>query len=145
VEDNYPAEMFQTMAQLLADVSHRNGSSFADYKYEEWQKIFPSSKCQDSSSKPCEICGDGHGEAHTSILCTDGESMDGITKGAYRNYWSILQEQSTVLGDSWAQIRLPDKIRLSCIGWKARPEWQYNVRPACVYLESSNVDMHKHV
>jgi hypothetical protein len=114
-----PFEKFEQMAELLADLAHGNGSLFADYKL-EGKTLGLECRTDGPSPNFCTIPYDGLGEAQSGILCTDGESIDGMSQETYRKYWSALQEQSGHIGDQWAQIRLP------CIGWKARPEWRFD-------------------
>lgn len=117
-----PLERFPSMAQLLADIYHNNGSLFADYKYKGRDRVESLPPCVgngDSSSGYCETPGDGDIDAGMSIICTDGDNIDGITREEFVEYWLTLQGQSAVLGDWWAQIRL------ACIRWKAIARWKY--------------------
>lgn len=109
-----PMTLFPTMARLLADLSHRNGSSFADFKAEDLKSI------HQPGYNP---------EALSGILCADGRDIHGITKDEYREYWRTLQNQSQAVGDEWATIRLP------CAGWHLRPEWAFDGRFHLMYLD----------
>ncbi|PLB43319.1 hypothetical protein P170DRAFT_459762 [Aspergillus steynii IBT 23096] len=109
-----PMELFETLAQLLADLSRNNGSSFADFKYQG-----AAATCQ-GPDQLAIVAGDNMFEAQGSIICTDGRSIDGISKDKYRQYWKTLYEQSKTIGDEWSQIRL------ACIKWKPRPTWEFN-------------------
>lgn len=112
-----PLTKFDTMARLLSDLLQRNGSSFADFKAESRQQAYGSS----CASEQCRTTpGNSDREAGLGITCTDGADITGvISKEDYRAYWQTLRAQSRVLGDLWAQIRLP------CVGWKTRPAWEY--------------------
>ncbi|KAH8430610.1 alpha/beta hydrolase [Aspergillus melleus] len=105
-----PMDEFETMAQLLADLLRNNGSSFADFKYQGAEETCPGTV----------VPGDNKYEAQASIVCTDGENIDGITKDKYRRYWQTLQRQSKTIGDTWAMVRLP------CIKWKTQPAWRFD-------------------
>ena len=116
-----PMERFEQMAELLADLSHRNGSAFADYKQQGRNRVVVSPKCREAGLYSIECQGDGISaeNGNPGILCTDGESLENMTQEAYRTYWRVLQGQSELIGDSWAQIRL------ACIGWNIRPKWRF--------------------
>ncbi|KAJ5893163.1 TAP-like protein-domain-containing protein [Penicillium tannophilum] len=100
-----PMTLFPTMARLLADLSHRNGSSFADFKTKDLKAT------REPGYNP---------EALSGVLCADGKNIHGIAKGEYREYWKTLRNQSQAVGDEWATIRLP------CAGWHVRPEWAFD-------------------
>ncbi|KAJ5632024.1 TAP-like protein-domain-containing protein [Penicillium lividum] len=99
-----PLAKFPILAQLLTDLSHRNGSSFADLKVQTRKAVHD----------------EGNFEALPGILCTDAKDMHGIAKHEYKKYWQTLQNQSHALGDEWSAIRM------SCPHWHIRPEWPFN-------------------
>ncbi|KAJ5531922.1 hypothetical protein N7494_008474 [Penicillium frequentans] len=100
-----PMALFPTMARLLADLSHRNGSSFADFKAKNLKAT------HEPGYNP---------EALSGVLCADGKDIHGIAKGEYREYWKTLRNQSQAVGDEWATVRLP------CAGWHVRPNWAFD-------------------
>ncbi|RAL11005.1 alpha/beta hydrolase [Aspergillus homomorphus CBS 101889] len=104
-----PMESFEQVARLLTDLEQRNGSAFADYKYQ----------AQGGGPKPCVVPGENRDDAQTSILCSDMTDIGKTSKDGLRSYWHTLQNQSETLGDSWTEIRF------SCIQWKARPKWRF--------------------
>ncbi|KAJ5658913.1 hypothetical protein N7507_005364 [Penicillium longicatenatum] len=99
-----PMILFPTMATLLADLSKRNGSSFADFKAEDRKSI------REPVYNP---------EVLPGILCTDGRDIHGMAKEEFKEYWQILQNQSQAMGNEWATIRL------ACAGWNVRPQWPF--------------------
>ncbi|PYI03012.1 hypothetical protein BO78DRAFT_400161 [Aspergillus sclerotiicarbonarius CBS 121057] len=113
-----PLKSFEFVAQVLADLEHGNGSSFADFKIKAKKWNGPPS-C-DPSSKHCKVPGESDSEAAMNIVCTDGPGIDGIPKEVFRSYWHTLRGQSKAIGDFWAEIRM------SCIRLQTRPEWRYD-------------------
>ncbi|KAJ6084640.1 hypothetical protein N7486_011440 [Penicillium sp. IBT 16267x] len=100
-----PMTLFPTMARLLADLSQRNGSTFADFKAKDLKAT------REPGYNP---------EAQSGVLCSDGRDIHRIAKDEYREYWQTLQNQSQAIGNEWATIRLP------CAGWNVRPEWPFD-------------------
>ncbi|RAK74767.1 alpha/beta hydrolase [Aspergillus fijiensis CBS 313.89] len=115
-----PMESFERVARFLTDLTHRNGSAFAEYKQRERQDWRRTPPCDPNGSKPCMVPGENTDEAQMSILCSDGQDIRGMNKETFRNYWHTLRNQSETVGDIWAEIRF------GCIEWKARPAWQFD-------------------
>lgn len=109
-----PVQLFGLLAGFLADLSQNNGSSFADFKYQSAAGSCP------GPDQPANVVGDNRFDSQASIICTDGLSIDGISKDKYRRYWQTLRGQSKTIGDEWAQVRMP------CNSWKARPAWRFD-------------------
>lgn len=80
----------------------------------------PSQKCIEAGpwSEAC-INEQADGSSGTGILCSDGPAQTNLTKEEFKEYMHLLQSQSDVMGGYWAEIRL------SCVGWKARPAWDF--------------------
>ncbi|RAH76647.1 hypothetical protein BO86DRAFT_348910 [Aspergillus japonicus CBS 114.51] len=117
-----PMESFERVARFLTDLTHGNGSAFAEYKQRERQDWRRTPPCDPSGSKPCMVPGENTDEAQMGILCSDGQDIRGIDKEKLRDYWHTLRNQSKTVGDIWAEIRF------TCIEWKARPAWQFEGR-----------------
>ncbi|KXJ91582.1 hypothetical protein Micbo1qcDRAFT_204813 [Microdochium bolleyi] len=83
----------------------------------------PSRRCLEAGpwSEPC-ITEQGDDFSVTGILCSEGPDISTVTKDEFRDYMHQLQGQSDVMGTYWASIRL------SCIGWKGRPAWEFKGR-----------------
>jgi len=81
----------------------------------------PSQKCIEAGpwSEAC-INEQGDRSSGTGILCSDGPSQSNLTKEEFKEYMHLLQSQSDVMGTYWAEIKL------SCVGWGARPAWHFN-------------------
>jgi pimeloyl-ACP methyl ester carboxylesterase len=114
-----PIALYPYMARVLADLSNGNGSSFSECVMNRHQSA---RLWLNGRSEPppifCMVPAGIH-DIQSAILCSDGESVRHETPDSYRVYWKHIKKQSEVLGDEWAGIRL------SCIGWEARPKWRY--------------------
>ena len=58
--------------------------------------------------------------ATTAILCSDGNSTFGLTRPAFGAYFKELQQQSQLMGNFSAQIRI------GCIAWDTKPKCRYS-------------------
>ncbi|CAD6589123.1 MAG: hypothetical protein ASARMPREDX12_003607 [Alectoria sarmentosa] len=116
-----PIQEFSTLAKVLTDLSHRNGTSFAAVKQQQQRPSVPTPECRDAPpyAQECQVPSVTLGEATTAILCSDGNSTSGMTRSAFASYVKQLQGQSQLMGDSWAQIRM------GCIAWDVKPKWRY--------------------
>ncbi|KAI7488884.1 hypothetical protein KC351_g1670 [Hortaea werneckii] len=119
----WPLRDLPFLAQVLHDLSDRNGTSLALWLHEQRPNIGEplSEACvQDGPYSPaCFPGGDSEG-ASAGIACSDGPG-DRLnqTKKEYREYATNLMSQSRLMGESWATIQLP------CTAWHARPHWRY--------------------
>jgi len=116
-----PIQFWPTVAELLSDLERRNGSSFAAAKQSS-SLITPFTEtCRHATpySQECAIPDNKAGEISTAILCTDGNGTYGMTEEGFAAYAAELREQSWLIGDSWAQIRL------GCVAWGIRPKWRF--------------------
>ena len=116
-----PIQFFPTLATLLSDLGHRNGTSFAHYKQSNFAFRIPSEKCQHAPpySQECNTPDNKAGEISTAIFCTDGNSTYGMSKDAFADYAAELMKDSWMMGDGWAQIRL------GCVAWGIKPKWRF--------------------
>lgn len=116
-----PLGKFARMAQMLADISHGNGSALADLKSEERTPPRPPFDFCKSLHNPhhCELKDFEYSDVSSAIICTDGESISGWTPEDFKPYLKLLQKQSETIGSLWASIRM------SCAGWNIRPKWKF--------------------
>lgn len=96
-----PFHMFPILADILQDVSTKNGSSFARYK---------------AALK----LGDWLEESLVAISCGDGRVGATMSKDDFRRHWEFIRNQSVTIGDTWAQWDM------MCAGWETRTKWRYN-------------------
>ncbi|KAK6379774.1 hypothetical protein LTS17_005847 [Exophiala oligosperma] len=106
---------------LLQDITNGTGSVFAEYKQNGRTPSCRSRQCEIDGpySEECVSPGWNELEATPAILCTDAQDIGSFTEDEFRSYWRRLQDQSSAMGDYWAQTRL------SCAGWKARAKWRF--------------------
>lgn len=117
-----PYRSFGLMATLLADISHRNGTSFAEYKRQQRQEMSPSKTgCQKDVDGI--DCHSDNQEADIGISCTDMINIQNTTKSSFLDLWDTMQNQNRILGDMWPIINL------RCLGYKARAAWQFKGLP----------------
>ncbi|OQO06584.1 hypothetical protein B0A48_08368 [Cryoendolithus antarcticus] len=104
----HPLREFTVTAQILYDISQRNGSSFASYKraYLEPRLDHAFGEACLSDEPYSEACGGDDGAANFAIACPDGQSRLGQTKESYREYARKIQAQSRLIGEEWAVIQL---------------------------------------
>ncbi|KXG48153.1 uncharacterized protein PGRI_020230 [Penicillium griseofulvum] len=113
-----PLTKFPLLADVLADVSHGNGSILADLKSEHKVPICSGDNTQ-NGLKACPAYEETFLETLASIGCTDGEDRSGLTKQDFFDYYKVLKGQSRWMADIWASFTMP------CWGWKTRPKWRY--------------------
>nr|OQO23566.1 hypothetical protein B0A51_09204 [Rachicladosporium sp. CCFEE 5018] len=118
----HPLREFTVTAQILYDISQRNGSSFASYKRAHLEPRLDHALGEAclSDGPYSEACGGDDGAASFAIACSDGQSRLGQTKESYREYARKIQAQSRLIGEEWAVIQL------ACTAWHARPAWRYD-------------------
>ncbi|KAJ5109508.1 proteinase [Penicillium angulare] len=102
-----PVQLFPLVAQVFTDLSQGNGSSFADYKFEQRNDLKATNNLM---------------EAQASVICSDGYKLLGMTKAQYRNHSEIIQGQSQILGEEWPALGM------ACPGWTTRPAWSFDGR-----------------
>lgn len=127
-----PLWFFPRMADLLQDILVTNGSAFAEMKHSQRHCAgCKSTECESSGpySRECMIPGWDGVDASSAILCSDGEGMGDFDRDEFVKYWSVLKNQSKVMGDYWAQTRL------NCMSWRAKAKWRY---PGPISANTSN-------
>ncbi len=113
-----PIQFFPNLANLLNDLSHRNGTSLATAKQAYHRVSTPSKECHDAPpyAPQCRTPGP---ETSAAIHCTDGDSRTyGLSKADSKAYADELRRQSRWFGGSWAHIRL------ACVGYNVKPKWR---------------------
>jgi alpha/beta hydrolase fold len=116
-----PYKLFGPLARVLTEISQRNGTFFSQLRREKHKAIRPSpSGCQNEADG--KNCPGGLYESVTGISCTDSTNLLDSDKSSFLEYWSTLQNQSSIMGDIWPTIRL------SCLGWKEQPAWRFEGR-----------------
>ena len=115
-----PLTHIENLFQMLADASHGNGTSFSIYK-QRFAVTIPSPQCRDPDPYSQECMEDAGVLAETTVAvaCGDGESIYGMEPEVFKAYWKTLAGQSSLIGDSWAHIRM------ACAGWRVRPKWRF--------------------
>ncbi|THC97963.1 hypothetical protein EYZ11_002533 [Aspergillus tanneri] len=118
-----PLVGFPLLAQYTKELLEGNGSSMADFKQRLHLPSCPSSQCvQDGPWSPsCQMPGANEVYASMAILCTDAEYLQDIDEERFQDIWRTLREDSYMLGDYWAQVRL------GCVGWNVKAKWQVPV------------------
>ncbi|KAK5121962.1 hypothetical protein LTR85_004534 [Meristemomyces frigidus] len=115
-----PLHGFQAMAEMMQDVTHGNGSRFADYKHFHRKTLcHTSTPCEVPFSHECILPGWSPFDALPAILCTDAEDAGAFTESDFRSYWEDLRNQSRAMGDYWAATRL------TCAAWQATAKWRF--------------------
>lgn len=126
-----PLQYFPLLATLLNDLTHGNGSLFADYKTGNQRQLCTSPRtpaeeeaCHVPFSHACVLPGWSPYDVSSAVLCTDAppEQVQ-FNESTFAAYWATLQRQSATMGDFWAQTRL------SCAGWSARAKWRRSPTP----------------
>ncbi|KAH7027290.1 TAP-like protein-domain-containing protein [Microdochium trichocladiopsis] len=116
---------FAKAEDIIQVLNWKEGDAAAVEKAMAWKAnsipAKPSQKCIDAGpwSEAC-INEQGSDFSGTGILCSDGPDQSNVTKAEFREYMHLLQSQSDVMGTFWAEIRM------SCIGWKGRPAWEFS-------------------
>ena len=115
-----PLKYVENLFQMLADASRGNGTSFSIHK-QRFEVPIPSPQCRDAEpySQECMKYAGVLGETTAAVVCGDGESIYGMKPEVFKAYWKTLAGQSSLIGDSWALIRM------TCAGWQVRPKWRF--------------------
>ncbi|KAF2164862.1 hypothetical protein M409DRAFT_67582 [Zasmidium cellare ATCC 36951] len=114
-----PLAFFPTLATLLDDVARRNGSVFAERKSNGRRPSYRTKACEDAGpySSDC-ILPDWDVEGPSlAILCSEARSKSNISEPDFIEIASRLRNQSSALGEVWAQYLL------GCTGWNATASW----------------------
>ena len=111
--------------ELLADLVVGNGSKFARYKHDSRQVSCPSASCEQAEpySAECDPVRIFNDDASRAIFCTDADSIHEESPDVFTGIWNELSEQSELFSDFWIGIRM------SCVGWKVRPNWRFRGEP----------------
>ncbi|EXJ91001.1 hypothetical protein A1O1_04108 [Capronia coronata CBS 617.96] len=115
-----PIMLAPVMAKLLQDITNGTGALFAEYKQTTRNPSCRSARCELDGpfSHHCVSPDWSELEATSAVLCTDAEGIGSFTEDEFRSYWETLRDQSSAMGDYWAQTRL------GCAGWKTRAKWR---------------------
>lgn len=108
-----PLGNFNSLANLLDDLTNGNGSKFADVKA---RGLKPS--CPLECTVGTGDCQQDGMEITSAIMCSDGVSVTHLTKEDIWENSKVLRGQSKWLGEFWT------KITLSCAHWLAKPKWK---------------------
>ncbi|KAK5125923.1 hypothetical protein LTR85_011278 [Meristemomyces frigidus] len=121
-----PLRKFPFTAQVLHELSQRNGTSLAAWSHSQRPATLGeplSAQCiaDGPYSASCIRPGGFDWDATSGIACSDGpgDRLD-QSKEEYREYASLVTAQSYLIGASWASIQMP------CTAWHARPHWRYD-------------------
>ncbi|EXJ82944.1 hypothetical protein A1O3_06761 [Capronia epimyces CBS 606.96] len=126
-----PLNSFPTLARLLQDVFDKNGSSFADYKAAMKSVSVPDAqsglynlsircKIDGPYTAACTRPNEWLEEALLAISCGDGSMGGTMSKEKFRTYWNSVRNQSSAIGDLWAEWDM------MCVGWTAKTQWKYD-------------------
>lgn len=118
-----PFATFAYLAQMMYDISQRNGTLLADTKLNFQPSPEVTSRCSSEGpySQECFLkTPDYAEEVLAAISCSDGPDQTNMTAGDFLEYWQSVQRESVYLGDRWAQNRLV------CIFWKIRPKFIFS-------------------
>ncbi|KAL9621757.1 MAG: hypothetical protein Q9160_003875 [Pyrenula sp. 1 TL-2023] len=127
----HPIDRFPHMAKSLRGLLERDGTLLAEWKARSGTVTIATSReglhcfanrCLKSEpyAPESQSPNEWQDEIQAAIFCTDGHGMEGMTKDAFKGYWKLLQNQSSLIGDLWAEYRL------MCQGWDLRPTWRYD-------------------
>jgi hypothetical protein len=118
-----PFASFENLAQIMHDLSLRNGTLLAEHKRMEFNLQSPTSECH-ADGPYSEACFrpplDYAEEVVGAIACSDGPDQTNMTAIAFQEYWLRLRRESRYLGDRWA------RNRLMCVFWRMRPNMTYS-------------------
>ena len=117
----FPIQLWPNFTRILHDLLHLNGTSLAIAKQSGLPTYQPSEHCRHAPpyAQECTVADNAAGDVSTAILCSDGNSTYGMTREKYAEYAFELMDQSWVVGDSWAQIRL------GCVKYGVQPRWRF--------------------
>ena len=118
-----PIQDFPTLIHQLADLSNKNGTSFAAAKQQQQSatssNLPPRCLTAPPYDQECSIPRQSSGETRMAILCTDFNATSGMTRPAFEAYVEELRAQSWLISDVFAQVRM------QCVGWDLRPRWRF--------------------
>ena len=113
-----PVGFFPKLANLLQDLSTRNGTSFAITKQASQHVSTPSKHCLNAPPYAPE-CRTPGPESQAAIACTDSDFRTyNMSKKDYKAYVDELLHQSRWMGEFWA------RIRMKCVGYNIKPKWR---------------------
>ena len=101
-----PMAAFKQTANMLSDLSHGNGSSFA-----AWKAVPFRSFCS-TSSKESDSAG-------VAIRCSDGRDISHESQTDFLQWIARMKEQSPTFAALWAEVRMP------CVFYTIRAKWRY--------------------
>lgn len=114
-----PLALFPTLATLLDDIARRDGSVLAERKSKARKPSYRTKACEDAGpySSDC-ILPDGDIDGSSlAILCSEVRGKYDLSEAEFIDIASRLQNQSSALGEVWAQYLL------GCTGWNASASW----------------------
>jgi hypothetical protein len=116
-----PIEYWPQSAQILADLSHGNGTLFSQLKNRPFQDHPPCETCTAPYSAACQGFNPRLGMTTVAIWCSDSPTQKGLSPEEFKNTTlAMLQEQSPHFGDIIADIKA------ACVAWDAQAKWQYD-------------------
>lgn len=115
-----PTMTFHNLSIVLDELRHGNGTRLVQdrrAKFTFQRELSDECREQGPYSRACFDDKDGWDiSVGAGILCSDGDDQTDMTKTEYWAYVEDLMEQSTLLGDKWAHIRLPcTNVSVLCI------------------------------
>ena len=114
-----PIEYFPKIANLLQDLSNRNGTSFAIAKQASQHVSTGSKQCLDAKPYAPECRTPGPWETLAAIACTDSDFRTyDMNKTDFKAYVEELRQQSRWMGQLWA------RIRMKCVGYNVKAKWR---------------------
>ena len=113
----HPPSGFPRMADSIWQLKH--GKSSVLFDIEGDQRPMQCSTCGPETETVTDLYDGFFTEVGAAILCGDGEDMSHQTLKEFETYVERLTTQSPTMGALWA------RIRLSCTGWKVRPNWRF--------------------
>jgi hypothetical protein len=127
----HPASSFPLLAEILQDMFEGNGSSFANHKAmkrglsvadaeEGLYTISPRCKVDGPYSPACSRPNEWLEESLLGISCGDGGFGGKMTQDQFRPYYNLVKNQSTAIGDLWAEWDM------MCAGWTAKTKWKFD-------------------
>ncbi|PYH42471.1 putative proteinase [Aspergillus saccharolyticus JOP 1030-1] len=115
-----PIQGFPPLAQHASELARGDGSAVADLKSSARASSCPSAQCVQAGpwSSVCQVPGQNEAYASSAVLCTDAVYLQSTNQPQFHRYWQSLKEDSTILADYWAGLRM------GCVGWNITPKWQ---------------------
>ncbi|KAJ0163793.1 hypothetical protein CTA2_2398 [Colletotrichum tanaceti] len=112
-----PYKGFRKLAEKLNSAVEGNYTALLEAAKADLPKIDQACSQRNASEPSATSADDDDGAP--AILCSDGEDSTNFTLADYRAYVAELKAQSPTFAGYWSQIRL------SCMGWRARPKWRF--------------------